>query len=286
MKKYKHEYFLSNLSCSFDPLNAKFGLPSGICTLNDDRLLIASFDRDSVLLLDIQGTVYQIFSDLLSPKDILCHPLNSSQAVVATKKEVVIFDLETKQKVARSKTSGFYPWNIQYIQSHGIFAACDPSGERILYLDKDLNEVGGWSFNDQGPGQLQGYQKKYPYAAHFLSDSVALVLTHVEDKCYLMEYDMINNRKKQYFKTPTDFKSYSIYVDSERKCLISDIANNRLVSVNPDSTFEEYRWPSVREPYSLTFLSTGTLCISVRNKSAGTNGGIVVLSESDLRAST
>jgi streptogramin lyase len=100
-----------------------------------------------------------------------------------------------------------------------------------------------------------------------------------------MEYDTPSVALKKSFQIPPDLKSYSIYVDSERKCLITDIANHRLVSVNPDSTFEEYRWPSVREPYSVTFLSTGTLCIAARNQSAGTNGGIAVLSETDLKTS-
>jgi len=170
LKTYKYEYFLSKLSCNFDRDGAKFGSPRGICTLNNDRLLVANFDYNSLLLLDIYGTVYQIYKDLPTPKDVLCHPSNPSQAVVATQKEVIILDLNTKDIVKRSKLRGFYPWNIQYIKEHDYFAACDPSGERILFLDKDLADVGSWSFNEQNPSQVpQSYQKIYPYATYFFS---------------------------------------------------------------------------------------------------------------------
>jgi streptogramin lyase len=90
--------------------------------------------------------------------------------------------------------------------------------------------------------------------------------------------------QRNYFPTPPGLKSYSIYVDSERKCLIADQTNRRLVSINPDSTIEEYKCPSIREPYAMTFLSNGTLCVTDSSKSLGTYGGIAVLSEFDLKS--
>jgi hypothetical protein len=53
---------------------------------------------------------------------VLYYSTNPSQAVVATKKEVVILDLETKKVVVRSTFRGFYPWNIQHIKENDIFA--------------------------------------------------------------------------------------------------------------------------------------------------------------------
>jgi len=120
-KNYKYDYFLSKLSSNLDHDNARFGSPSGICTLDDDRLLVANFDLDSLLLLDINGFVHEIYRNLPTPKDVLYYPSNSSQAVVATSKEMVILDLNTKEIVTRSKLRGFYPWNIQYIKEADIF---------------------------------------------------------------------------------------------------------------------------------------------------------------------
>jgi hypothetical protein len=80
---------------------------------------VANFDRDAVLLIDINGVVYHIFKDLPTPKAVIC---NSSQAVVATRKEAVIIDLNTNKVVIRSKMRGFYPWNIQYIQERNVYA--------------------------------------------------------------------------------------------------------------------------------------------------------------------
>ncbi len=111
---------MSDLSCSFDRENGKFGAPTGICALPDDRLLVANFDRDSVLLIDIKGVVHQIFKDLPTPKAVISN--SATQAVVATRKEAVILDLTTKKVVVRSKIRGFYPWNIQYIQERDVYA--------------------------------------------------------------------------------------------------------------------------------------------------------------------
>lgn len=123
LKKYKHDYFLSDLTCTFDRENGKFGAPTGICALPDDRLLVANFDRDAVLLMDIKGTVHQIFKDLPTPKAVIHHWTGSaSQAVVATRKEAILLDIATGKVVLRSKMRGFYPWNIQYIHDQDIFA--------------------------------------------------------------------------------------------------------------------------------------------------------------------
>jgi hypothetical protein len=53
--------------------------------------------------------------------------------------------------------------------------------------------------------------------------------------------------------------------------------------MDKDSAIEEYKSKSIQEPYSMTFLSTGTLCVTDRNRSFGTNGGIAIISENDLK---
>ena len=101
----------------------KFGAPTGITALPDDRLLVANFDRDSLLLLDIQGVVHQIFKDLPTPKAVMTnHFASSLQAIVATRKEAVILDLTTGKVVVRSKLRGFYPWNIQLVPDENLYA--------------------------------------------------------------------------------------------------------------------------------------------------------------------
>jgi hypothetical protein len=64
--------------------------------------------------------------------------------------------------------------------------------------------------------------------------------------------------------------------------LIADKQNHQLVSINKDSQLEEYKCKSIQEPRSMTFLSTGTLCITDSSVSRGTNGGIAIISEVDL----
>jgi hypothetical protein len=136
LKKYKYDYFISHPSCSFDREHGKFGAPTGICTLNDDRLLVANFDRDSLLLIDIEGVVHHIYKDLPTPKDVLYYTSSPSQAVVATRKEVVILDLTTSKVVVRSKAKGFYPWNIQYLKDKETFAGMF---YKIVYCMISLN---------------------------------------------------------------------------------------------------------------------------------------------------
>ena len=75
-----------------------------------------------------------------------------------------------------------------------VLSACDPSGERIVFLDNNLGEIGVWSFHDASQDHLlqsqpQLYQKVYPYAAYFLGNDTSYVLTHRQDKCRLEEYD-------------------------------------------------------------------------------------------------
>ncbi|CAF0893111.1 unnamed protein product [Rotaria sp. Silwood1] len=289
LNKYKYDYFLSELSCSFDRENGKFGAPTGICTLPDDRLLVANFDRDSVLLIDIKGVVHQIFKDLPTPKAVIYNSsASSSQAVVATRKEAAILDLNTNKVITRSKIRGFYPWNIQYVEERQVYAACDPSGERIVFLDNNLAEIGVWSFHDSTQDHLlqsqpQLYQKVYPYAAYFLPNDTSYVLTHRQDKCHLDEYDNTSAAKKSTYNIPQSLQSYSIYVDDAKKCLIPDKLNHRLVSIDKDSKIEEYKCKSIQEPFSLTFLSNGTLCVTDWNKSHGSSGGITIISEVNLK---
>jgi hypothetical protein len=169
-----------------------------------------------------------------------------------------------------------------------FFIACDPSGERIVFLDNNLGEIGVWSFHDSTQDHLlqsqpQLYQKVYPYAAYFLANDTSYVLTHRQDKCHLHEYDNSNATPKSTYNTPQSLQSYSIYVDSAKKCLIADKLNHRLVSVDKESVIEEYKCKSIQEPYSMTFLSTGTLCVTDWNKSHGSSGGISIISEVNLK---
>ena len=166
--------------------------------------------------------------------------------------------------------------------------ACDPSGERIVFLDNNLAEIGVWSFHDTAQDHLlqttpQLYQKVYPYAAYFLGNDTSFVLTHRQDKCHLDEYDNSNATPKSSYNIPQSLQSYSIYVDNDKKCLIPDKLNHRLVSIDKDSNVEEYKCKSIQEPYSITFLSTGTLCVTDWNKSHGSSGGISIISEVNLK---
>jgi len=124
----------------------------------------------------------------------------------------------------------------------------------------------------------------YPYAAHFFPDNTSLVLLHRGGTCHLTEYETTTRISKKIFSTPPGLQSHSIYVDNERRCLIADKIKHRLVSINHDSTIEEYTWKSVKEPYSMTFLSNGTLCVTDSTTTFGSHGGIAVLSEVDLKA--
>jgi len=110
-----------------------------------------------------------------------------------------------------------------------------------------------------------------------------LVLKNQENNCHLTEYDLHTTQPiKASTSLPPSLLSYSIYVDSARKCLIADKVNHSLISIDKDSIIEEYKAKSIREPYSMTFLSTGTLCVTTWNKTFGTNGGIAIISENDL----
>lgn len=145
-----------------------------------------------------------------------------------------------------------------------------------------------WSFHDSSQDHLlqsqpQLYQKVYPYAAYFLPNQTSFVLTNRQDKCHLHEYDNNNAAPKTIFQIPQSLQSYSIYVDAAKKCLIADKLNHRLVSIDSNSAVEEYRCKSIQEPYSMTFLSDGTLCVTDWNKSHGSSGGIAVVSEANLK---
>ena len=166
--------------------------------------------------------------------------------------------------------------------------ACDPSGERIVYFDKDLAEVGNWSLNSQAQHLAnnppsQPYQKTYPYAARFMTDDTAIVFTHIGNETRLIEYDVPNTVVKRQYRTPPAMQSYSIFVDSARKYLLADKPNHRLACFKPDGSMEEFKRKSIQEPYSVAFLSTGTLCVTCWNKSYGTNGGISINSEVSLK---
>ncbi|CAF1124082.1 unnamed protein product [Adineta ricciae] len=284
LEKYKYDYFISKLTGNFDSIYQKFGSPTGICSLTDNRLLVANYDRDSLVLIDLKGHVYHLYRDLPAPKDVRIYSRDPFQALVATKKEVVILDLETSKVVVRTKSRGFYPWNIQYLQDENTITACDPSGERIVYFDKDLTEVGVWSFSEQEQqsASSQPYQKIYPYAAHFCSDNSSFVLTHRNNTCQLQEKDVPSGKTVRLWNAPVGLQAYSVYTDSARKCLIPDKTNHCLISVSECSTSTIHKCKSIYEPYSLTFLSTGTLCVTDWNKSFGTTGGVAILSETDL----
>ncbi|CAF0964903.1 unnamed protein product [Rotaria magnacalcarata] len=287
LKKYKYNYFLSKLSCAFEQNEVRFGAPKGLCTLNDDRLLVANFSTNSLLLIDLNGIVHQIFKDLPSPKDVVYYSSNPSQAIVATRKELIILDLNTRQIVEKSNLTGFYPWNIQYIAASNTIAACDPSSERIVYFDKNLKNIGELSFKKQhqqisDQSQSTVHDKVYPYAAYHLPDNTSFVLTFCKDR---FEFDQLvdNQRKPNSLNLPINTKSYAFYVDGASRCLLPDAVNHRLLSIDKNSIVEEYKCDSVREPYAISFLSTGTMCITDHSTSYGTNGGISIISETDLK---
>ncbi|CAF5140064.1 unnamed protein product, partial [Rotaria sp. Silwood1] len=100
---------------------------------------------------------------------------------------------------------------------------CDPAGERIVFFDKDLAYIGDWSFNNKKQqalcqSQSQTYNKVYPYAAHFLPDNTSFVLTCCNDKFQIEKLDFSRNTSDVIWNISPTLKSYSIYVDSTRKC--------------------------------------------------------------------
>ena len=170
-----------------------------------------------------------------------------------------------------------------------LAVACDPTSERIVYFDKDLQQIGGWSlssahYQQHSAGYPTQQQKVYPYAAQFLSDATSFVLTHQQDHCYMVEYQTAIANVVKVHSMPPSLKSYSFYVDSTRTCLIADQANHCLVSLDRDSKIEKHTFDSLREPRSMTFLSTGTLCVTSWSKSNGVLGGICVISEENLKS--
>lgn len=105
-----------------------------------------------------------------------------------------------------------------------------------------------------------------------------------DEQYQIREYHAPTTAKTKVFNLPLQFQSFSIYGDSKKNCLIADKANRRLLCIDSNSNVEEFKWKSIVEPYSMTFLSNGTLCVTDRNKAFGTNGGLAILSENDLQA--
>lgn len=156
-------------------------------------------------------------------------------------------------------------------------------------MSPDLERVGDWSFSERSQ-QAQSsspYTKAYPYAARFLTDDTAMVLVHVDTRLQLYEKDARNNGATVSVRElPAGTQSYSLYVDRERNVLLPDKPNKSLIRFDQDSTVHRYRFKNIQEPYSLTFLSDGTLCVTDWGKSAGTNGGVAVISERELTANS
>jgi len=162
------------------------------------------------------------------------------------------------------------------------------SKNKIVFFDPNLTEVGDWSLTDPSQEHLrrtqpQLYQKVYPYAAYFMSDNTSYVLIHRLDKCRLNLYDTVSSTLQSTYDIPQPLNSFSILIDSNRKCLLADKPNRRLVTLDKDYQIQEYRYKSIQEPYSMTFLSTGTLCVTDWSKSHRSSGGIAVLSETNLK---
>ena len=126
------------------------------------------------------------------------------------------------------------------------------------------------------------HSKLYPYAAYFCPDKTAMVLSNRNNVCELRECDVEAATTKKIYNALPRLQAYSIYVDHEKKCLIADNDNHRLLSFSQDSTIEEYKSKSIQNPYAMTFLSTGALCVTDWNQSFGSRGGIAVISETDL----
>lgn len=115
LNKYNHHQTISRVQCSSNNKYQTFGAPTGICASDNDQLLVANFDYNALYLMDINGVIHQVYEDLPTPKDVVINSSNSSQAFIATKKEITILDLNTSQVVSKSKIPGFYPWNMQYL---------------------------------------------------------------------------------------------------------------------------------------------------------------------------
>lgn len=158
-----------------------------------------------------------------------------------------------------------------------------------MYVDGNLEYYGQISFQNHyqqisSESTLQTYQKVYPYAAHIFPDYTSLVLTCCRDKFQVEKCNLLNNQIEILDKLPASLKSYSIHVDRAKNCIIPDSINHCLTLIDKDCNVETYKFNSIYEPYSMAILSTGTLCVTDHNIKYGTNGGIAILSEVDLKS--
>ena len=161
-------------------------------------------------------------------------------------------------------------------------SACDPSGERIVYLDTNFEQIGEYNVSQIIP--KDGSQKVYPYAVSFGTQENLFILNHFGNSCQLHEVALSDRSVTRTIDLPPSLRSFSIYADAAGKCLIADETNQRLVSYDHASNMEEYRLKSGQAPYAMTFLSDGSLCITCRNASQPANSGVCVLSEENRRS--
>lgn len=150
-----------------------------------------------------------------------------------------------------------------------------------MYLDKDFQDIGEFSLKGMIPQEQN--QKVYPYAVSFVGNETGFVLNQFANGCQLNEIDVASKTIRRAVPLPSNLKPFSIYADIDGKCLIPDESNQRLVSYDRTSTMEEYRLKSSQNPYAMTFLSDGTLCVTCRNASQPSNSGICVISEENRR---
>jgi hypothetical protein len=175
-------------------------------------------------------------------------------------------------------------------QLHFLFLplACDPGGEKIHYFDKNLDDIGHWNFSNREENTSsnvtgENRAKNYVYSAEYLPDGVYFCLINYRNQWDLSKYNTKDQALQKQLHLPLLSRAYNIHVDSSQNCLIADAARNCLISIDQNFATKEFTWPSLQAPYAMTFLSTGTLCITSHAERNGSKGGICIISENDLK---
>ena len=167
-----------------------------------------------------------------------------------------------------------------------LILVSDPSNGKIHFLDENLNFTGGWVLNstDSEPsGQAinSDIKKYYPYATHFTSDMKVLCLVHIANTCQLNYYEYSTKTLVNVYTMLENSKSYSLNADSADNWFVVDNHNDCLVSfdVSQNRNLIKHTWPSVKKPYSMTFLSDRTLCVTCHSSETNGSSGLAVLVE-------
>ena len=101
----------------------------------------------------------------------------------------------------------------------------------------------------------------------------------------MKEFCAANQNLRRTVDLPSTSKGYSLYVDSNKRCLIPDRVNHRLISVDKNSVVETQDLSPYQEPYSLTYLSGSFKGIPLNNRVStlyACNYKLVVTRASDI----